>query len=320
MRFAISTAFQPVDHLPTLARAADELGYHSMAVPDHVVDLEELETPYPYTADGSRRWDFSAAWPDPWVLIGSLAAITTRLRFFTSVYVPAIRNPFQVAKSVGTAAVLSDNRVSLGVGIGWCREEFAFLEQDFSTRGKRTDEALALMAELWAPGWTSSRAVLHRPRLVMEPTPTEPDPGHRRRAVRRRLPPRGPPRRLGRRPLLVEEAARDRRSTGRTRAAVGAEGDFSVITALNDAFLPEHFALRVPAASPTAGRCRGRTTTGSTPRWSRRSRHGTLRTRGDHTAQRLTPEPEIKERLESRVSSRSRERVTVSSVAVLRTR
>ncbi|MCB0895112.1 MAG: LLM class flavin-dependent oxidoreductase, partial [Nocardioidaceae bacterium] len=114
MRFSISTAFQPVDHLSVLARAADELGYHSMAVPDHVVDLEELATPYPYTSDGSRRWSYDAAWPDPWVLVGSLAAVTTRLRFLTSIYVPAIRSPFQVAKSVGTAAVLSGNRVALG--------------------------------------------------------------------------------------------------------------------------------------------------------------------------------------------------------------
>ena len=65
---------------------------------------------------------------------------------------PAIRSPFQVAKSVGTAAVLSGNRVSLGVGIGWCREEFALLGQDFSTRGKRTDEALDLM-----PGAVAAR-------------------------------------------------------------------------------------------------------------------------------------------------------------------
>ena len=57
MRFSISTAFQPVDHLPALARAADVLGYDSMAMPDHVVDLEELATPYPYTPDGARRWD-----------------------------------------------------------------------------------------------------------------------------------------------------------------------------------------------------------------------------------------------------------------------
>jgi probable F420-dependent oxidoreductase len=243
VRFSISTAFQPVDHLPVLARAADELGYHSMAMPDHIVDLEELATPYPYTDDGSRRWDFSAEWPDPWVLIGSLAAVTTRLRFFTSVYVPSIRNPFQVAKSVGTAAVLSGNRVALGVGIGWCREEFALLEQDFSTRGKRTDEALALMAELWKPGWTEFEGEFYSaPRMVMEPTPTERIPiivgGLSDVAFRRAARHDGWVGDL----YSTDEAIALAGKLADARRAIGAEGDFSVITALNDAFLPEHFA------------------------------------------------------------------------------
>jgi probable F420-dependent oxidoreductase len=243
VRFSISTAFQPVDHLPVLARAADELGYHSMAMPDHIVDLEELATPYPYTDDGSRRWDFSAEWPDPWVLIGSLAAVTTRLRFFTSVYVPSIRNPFQVAKSVGTAAVLSGNRVALGVGIGWCREEFALLEQDFSTRGRRTDEALALMAELWKPGWTEFEGEFYSaPRMVMEPTPTERIPiivgGLSDVAFRRAARHDGWVGDL----YSTDEAITLAGKLADARRAIGAEGDFSVITALNDAFLPEHFA------------------------------------------------------------------------------
>ncbi|MEP9361918.1 TIGR03619 family F420-dependent LLM class oxidoreductase [Nocardioides sp. CN2-186] len=243
MRFSISTAFQPVDHLPVLARAADELGYHSIAVPDHVVDIEELETPYPYTADGGRRWDFSAAWPDPWVLIGSLAAVTTRLRFMTSVYVPSIRSPFQVAKSVGTAAVLSDNRVALGVGIGWCREEFELLGHDFHTRGKRTDEALALMAELWKPGWTEFEGEFYTaPRLVMEPTPTEPIPiiigGLSDVAFKRAARHDGWVGDL----YTIDEATALAAKLAEARRAIGAEGDFSVITALNDAFLPEHFA------------------------------------------------------------------------------
>ncbi len=243
MRFSISTAFQPVDHLSVLARAADELGYHSIAVPDHVVDIEELETPYPYTADGGRRWDFSAAWPDPWVLIGSLAAVTTRLRFLTSVYVPAIRSPFQVAKSVGTAAVLSGNRVSLGVGIGWCREEFELLGHDFHTRGKRTDEALALMAELWKPGWTEFEGEFYTaPRLVMEPTPTEPIPiiigGLSEVAFKRAARHDGWVGDL----YTIDEATALAAKLAEARRAIGAEGDFSVITALNDAFLPEHFA------------------------------------------------------------------------------
>ncbi len=242
MRFSISTAFQPVDHLPTLARAADELGYHSMAVPDHVVDLEELATPYPYTTDGGRRWSHDAAWPDPWVLIGALAAVTTRLRFLTSVYVPALRSPFQVAKSVGTAAVLSGNRVSIGVGIGWCREEFELLGQDFGTRGRRTDEALALMAELWKPGWTEFEGEFYSaPRLVMEPTPTEPIPvvvgGLSEVAFRRAARHDGWVGDI----YTTDEAIAHASRLADVRRELGAEGDFSVIAALSDAFLPEHF-------------------------------------------------------------------------------
>ena len=243
MRFSISTAFQPVDHLLPLARVADELGYHSMAVPDHVVDLEELATPYPYTADGARRWDSSADWPDPWVLIGALAAVTTRLRFFTSVYVPAIRSPFQVAKSVGTAAVLSGNRVSLGVGIGWCREEFELLGQDFATRGRRTDEALALMAALWTPGWTQFDGEFYSaPRLTMEPTPTERIPvlvgGLSEVAFRRAARHDGWVGDI----YPVEEAIALAGRLAEVRRESGAEGDFTVVAALSDAFLPEHFA------------------------------------------------------------------------------
>ena len=243
MRFSISTAFQPVDHLPVLARAADELGYHSMAVPDHVVDLEELSTPYPYTADGSRRWSNDAPWPDPWVLIGALAAVTTRLRFLTSVYVPAIRSPFQVAKSVGTAAVLSGNRVTLGVGIGWCREEFELLGQDFRTRGRRTDEALALMAQLWAPGPTEFEGEFYTaPRLVMEPTPTERVPvlvgGLSEVAFRRAARHDGWVGDI----YSTDEAVAHASRLADVRRELGAEGDFSVVVALGDAFAPEHFA------------------------------------------------------------------------------
>lgn len=243
MRFSLSTAYLPVTELPALAQAADRLGYHSMAVPDHVVDLETLETPYPYTADGARRWDRDAAWPDPWVLIGSLAAVTTRLRFFTSVYVPAIRNPFQVAKSVGTAAVLSGDRVALGVGIGWCREEFDLLEQDFRTRGRRTDEALRLMAALWQPGWTEFEGEFYSaPRMVMEPTPSARIPvyvgGLSEIAFRRAARHDGWVGDL----YTIEEAARHAATLARMREEAGNDRDFSVITALTDAFTPEHFA------------------------------------------------------------------------------
>ena len=243
MRFAISLAFQPVDQLVAIAREADACGYDALAVPDHVVDLETLETPYPYTPDGKRRWDHTADWPDPWVLVGALAQATERIRFFTSVYVPALRSPYLVAKAVGTAAVLSGDRVALGVGVGWCREEFALMGQDFGSRGRRTDEALALIRRLWEPGWAEAAGEHYpTPRVTMEPTPTRRLPiyvgGLSEVAFARAARHDGWIGDL----YTVEEAGRHARRLAELRERAGATGDFRVITALTDAFLPEQFA------------------------------------------------------------------------------
>jgi len=244
VRFSISTAFLPTDQLVPIARAADRLGYDSLAMPDHVVDLETLRTPYPYTPDGARRWGPDAEWPDPWVMAGALSSVTTRLRFVTTVYVPALRSPFQVAKSVGTAAVISGNRVALGVGIGWCEEEFELLDQSFRTRGRRTDESLALVKELWEPGWREFHGEFYdAPRLVMEPTPTAPVPiyigGLSEIAFARAARHDGW---IGDMyPTDVAIGWAQRLAEVRAASAESA-GEFSVFVALTDAFLPEHFA------------------------------------------------------------------------------
>ncbi|ORV99715.1 TIGR03619 family F420-dependent LLM class oxidoreductase [Mycobacterium kyorinense] len=172
MKFYISSGFLKTREIVEIARAADELGYDGIGIPDHVVNLETLSTPYPYTKDGQRRWPPFTDWPDPWVLVGALTQVTTRLRFVTTVYVPAMRNPYSAAKAIGTAACLADGRVELGVGVGWCADEFALMEQRFEDRGKRTDEMLQLLAALWRPGWTEFDGRFYRtPRLEMEPTP-----------------------------------------------------------------------------------------------------------------------------------------------------
>ena len=89
-----------------------------------------------------------------------------------------------MAKAVGTAAVLSGDRVALGIGVGWMREEFELLEQPFrAARGARTDEMIEVMRKLWA-----RRMVEHHgrffdfPRLQMSPAPraADPDPDRRR--------------------------------------------------------------------------------------------------------------------------------------------
>lgn len=172
MKFYVSSAFLDTPDIIEIARAADELGYDGLGIPDHVVNLETLQTPYPYTKDGSRRWQPFTDWPDPWVLVGALAQVTTRLKFVTTVYIPAMRNPYSAAKAIGTAALLASGRIELGIGVGWCREEFELMGEQFSARGKRTEEMIDLMRELWSPGWTEFDGTFYQaPRLEMQPTP-----------------------------------------------------------------------------------------------------------------------------------------------------
>jgi probable F420-dependent oxidoreductase len=172
VKFYVSSAFLNTAEIIEIARAADELGYDGIGIPDHVVNLETLATPYPYTKDGQRRWQPFTDWPDPWVLVGALAQVTTRLRFVTTVYIPGMRNPYSAAKAIGTAALLASGRIELGIGVGWCEEEFDLMGEQFAARGKRTDEMLELMKALWEPGWTEFDGEFYRaPRLEMQPTP-----------------------------------------------------------------------------------------------------------------------------------------------------
>lgn len=135
-----------------LARVAEEVGFDWVAVSDHVVYPSYLTSKYPYTPDGVPQFTADENWPDVWVAIASMAAVTSTLRFMTNVYVLPLRNPFIVAKAVGTAAYLSDDRVALGIGAGWMSEEFELLEQSFAGRGRRMDEMIEVLHAIWSGG------------------------------------------------------------------------------------------------------------------------------------------------------------------------
>ncbi|MBW2420261.1 MAG: TIGR03619 family F420-dependent LLM class oxidoreductase [Deltaproteobacteria bacterium] len=149
MKFVISGAFQPPRDLVPLALAAEEAGYEAISFSDHVIYPEKLDTPYPYTEDGKRRYDESSEFPDAWVVAGALSAVTTRLRFTTNVFVLPMRNPFLAAKTVATAAAMSQDRITLTVGVGWSKVEFELLGQSFARRGARADEMIEVMRKLW---------------------------------------------------------------------------------------------------------------------------------------------------------------------------
>jgi alkanesulfonate monooxygenase SsuD/methylene tetrahydromethanopterin reductase-like flavin-dependent oxidoreductase (luciferase family) len=101
MKFYVSSAFLDTGEIVEIAKAAEDLGYEGMAIPDHVVNLETLSTPYPYTDDGQRRWQPFTDWPDPWVLVGALSQATERLKFGIPTRLPRRSAPPPVCRAAG---------------------------------------------------------------------------------------------------------------------------------------------------------------------------------------------------------------------------
>ncbi|MGB8388878.1 TIGR03619 family F420-dependent LLM class oxidoreductase [Mycobacterium sp.] len=176
MEIWTGTAFMKTTESVAVARMLDEAGFDGVVVSDHLIYPRELTSPYP-SPTGKPMWSPDTAWPDAWVLIGAMAAVTTRLKFSTAVYIAPARPLLEVAKQVATAAVVSGDRVSLTVGAGWMREEFELMGQDFSNRGKRLDEMIDALRELWRGGWVSWSGQYYQvPELMIEPHPDMPVP------------------------------------------------------------------------------------------------------------------------------------------------
>jgi probable F420-dependent oxidoreductase len=176
MQFWSGTAFMGSAEALAVARMLDEAGYDGVICADHLIYPRNLRSPYP-SPTGVPMWSPDTGWPDSWILIGAMAAVTRRLRFSNAVYVAPARPLLEVAKQVATASVISEGRVSLAVGAGWMREEFDLLGQDFGNRGKRLDEMIPALRALWQGGWVSwSGRYYQVPELMLEPHPTAPVP------------------------------------------------------------------------------------------------------------------------------------------------
>ena len=89
---------------------------------------------------------------DPLTAFAFVAACSARLRLFTNVIVLPYRNPFILAKAAATLQILSDNRLILGVGVGYQKEEFDALGVPYAERGALADEAIEVMRQAWAGG------------------------------------------------------------------------------------------------------------------------------------------------------------------------
>ncbi len=177
MDFSVALPMLPPEHFLPLARAAEQAGFTSLAVPESVFFPEQVSADYPYTADGGRFWAPETPFLDPFVAIPAMAAVTERIRFFTNVLKLGIRDPLLVAKTVSSAAALADGRVALGVGLSWIPEEFEWLGKDMRTRGARTDEAIEIIRLVCTGEFVEFHGRHYDfGRLIVRPVPAAPVP------------------------------------------------------------------------------------------------------------------------------------------------
>jgi probable F420-dependent oxidoreductase len=137
------------DILRTLGREAEDRGFESVWVAEHLVLFDDYESQYPYSPDGRFPGAGDTGLLEPLTALTYLAAVTDRIRLGTGICLVPQRNPVYTAKQVVDLDNLSGGRVDFGIGVGWLREEFEALAVPFEQRGPRTDEYLQVMRSLW---------------------------------------------------------------------------------------------------------------------------------------------------------------------------
>jgi len=124
------------DGIRRVAELAEELGFDSVWATEHIIVGPEAVDPY------GRVYA-------PLVTLGWIAGFTERIGLGTSIVLVPLHHPMHLAKEVATLQELSGGRFTLGVGMGWHKEEYDFMGIPFEGRGRRGDEAIRVMRALW---------------------------------------------------------------------------------------------------------------------------------------------------------------------------
>jgi probable F420-dependent oxidoreductase len=180
MKIGLLTGFTSL-HTPDLVaevgRMAEERGFTSFWVPEHVVFFPEYASRYPYATDGKLPGNPNGVL-EPWTALTWLAAHTSTIRLGTGICLVPQRNPVYTAKQVADVDFLSGGRVDFGIGIGWLREEFEALGVPWERRGERTRECIGVMKSLWCDEvsefqgeFFSVERCLQNPKPVQKPHP-----------------------------------------------------------------------------------------------------------------------------------------------------
>jgi probable F420-dependent oxidoreductase len=135
--------------IDAVAAAAERSGFATLWSGEHVVMVDCSVSRYPYSDDGQIAVPATADWIDPLIGLSFAAAATSTIRLATGVLLLPEHNPVLVAKQSATLDTLSGGRLTLGVGVGWSREEFDALGVPFERRAARTAEYVAALRTLW---------------------------------------------------------------------------------------------------------------------------------------------------------------------------
>jgi probable F420-dependent oxidoreductase len=156
---------------------ADRLGYESVWLPEHLVFPIEMAGS-PFTGEDHPPVPPSTPVFDAFAYLSYLAGVTSHARLGTHVYLLALRHPFVAARAVATLDIVSGGRAITGVGAGWLGSEWTAVGLDFTTRGRRLDECLAVCKRLWTEAVVEHHGefvdfgpVMFEPKPVQRPYP-----------------------------------------------------------------------------------------------------------------------------------------------------
>ncbi|MAU11711.1 MAG: LLM class F420-dependent oxidoreductase [Anaerolineaceae bacterium] len=157
------------DAVRDFAQTAEGLGYNHIGADDHVIG------PNPDRPGGWTGWvTYETAFYEPMTLFSFMAAVTTTLSFNTWILLLPQRQTVLVAKQAATLDILSKGRLRLGLGVGWNEIEYIALNADFHTRGKRVEEQVALLRQLWTQELVDFKSEWHHiPDAGINPLPVQ---------------------------------------------------------------------------------------------------------------------------------------------------
>lgn len=133
----------------SVAREAENLGFESFFVAEHLVVPTTYTTHYPRSRDGKVP-DFYGHLIDPFVALSIVASSTTRIKIGTAICLLPERDVIETAKVTSCIDLYSNGRLILGVGAGWFREEAEIMGVNFSRRWQHLREAVEALRLLWS--------------------------------------------------------------------------------------------------------------------------------------------------------------------------